>query len=221
MTGDKPLSPAEVAKLILDDATPKARREALVEGVGIAGRGGDPGDGRRPARERCEGRVSPHPVGLARRRRRRPGERRESARRSCWTLSLPKKGEPLRDWQAVVLGGGVINGLSLEGKWPRQRIAELVRDNPELERRWAETLKLSHAMADNEKTPTGTRYDALRIVALDAWRTPSRGCRSIWPRTRTRSFSRGRSAGSWTCPCAEPLTKCLQMSPCSWSRFLT
>src|SRR5205823_11768795 len=84
-------------------------------------------------------------------------------------LSLPKKGEPLRDWQAVVLGGGVINGLSLEGVWPGKRLAGLVRDNPELERRWAETLKLAHAMADAEKVPAGTRYDALRIVALDSW----------------------------------------------------
>ncbi len=25
-------------------------------------------------------------------------------------------------------------------------------------------------MADAEKTPTGTRYDALRIVALDDWK---------------------------------------------------
>ena len=85
-------------------------------------------------------------------------------------VSLPKKSEALRDWQAVVLGGGVINGISLEGKWPGKRLAELIRDNPELERRWAETVKLSHAMADAEKVPTGTRYDALRIVALDEWK---------------------------------------------------
>ena len=25
-------------------------------------------------------------------------------------------------------------------------------------------------MADDEKVPTGTRYDALRIVALDSWK---------------------------------------------------
>jgi len=84
-------------------------------------------------------------------------------------LSLPQLGGPLRDWQAVVLGGGVINGLSLEGKWPGKRLAELRRDNPEIEKRWTETLKLAHAMADNEKVPHGTRYDALRIVALDDW----------------------------------------------------
>ncbi len=85
-------------------------------------------------------------------------------------LSLPSKGQPLRDWQAVVLGGGVINGLSLEGVWPAKRLAELIRGNAELEARWLETLKQSHEMADSEKVSTGTRYDALRIVALDSWK---------------------------------------------------
>ena len=37
-------------------------------------------------------------------------------------LSLPKPGAKLRDWQAVALGGGVINGLSLEGAWPGRRV---------------------------------------------------------------------------------------------------
>lgn len=85
-------------------------------------------------------------------------------------LSLPRKNEPLRDWQAVVLGGGIINGLSLEGKWPGRRLQKLMGDQAELKNRWEETLKLSHAMADNEKVLDGTRYDALRIVALDDWK---------------------------------------------------
>ena len=37
--------------------------------------------------------------------------------------SLPKRGEPLRDWQAVVVGGGAVNGISLEGGWPARRVA--------------------------------------------------------------------------------------------------
>jgi putative heme-binding domain-containing protein len=85
-------------------------------------------------------------------------------------LSLPKPGAKLRDWQAVVLGGGVINGLSLEGVWPGRRVAELIRDHPELEQAWREGLKQTHAMADDEKVRPGTRYDALRIVALDDWK---------------------------------------------------
>jgi hypothetical protein len=45
----------------------------------------------------------------------------------------------------------------------------LVRGNPELKSRWREALKQAHAMADSEAVPPGTRYDALRIVALDDW----------------------------------------------------
>ena len=85
-------------------------------------------------------------------------------------ISLPKKGEALRDWQAVVLGGGIINGLSLEGVPPGKRLAELIRDKPELDKRWADTLKQLRAMADAGKVPDGTRYDALRVVALDSWK---------------------------------------------------
>jgi putative heme-binding domain-containing protein len=84
-------------------------------------------------------------------------------------LSLPKKGEPLRDWQAVVIGGGVINGMSQQGEWPRQRIAELLKPYPQLQSRWTQTLKLSAAMADDEAVKSGTRYDALRILGADAW----------------------------------------------------
>jgi hypothetical protein len=35
---------------------------------------------------------------------------------------VPPMNEPLRDWQAVVLGGGVINGIGLSGGWPDERI---------------------------------------------------------------------------------------------------
>ncbi|MBN9122190.1 MAG: neutral/alkaline non-lysosomal ceramidase N-terminal domain-containing protein [Planctomycetes bacterium] len=167
--GDGPRSPAELAKLILDDSTPKDRRAALVTS------------------------AVPHAaeVILAMTADLPAGDTKEEYRRIPWIwrvavaagraddakvlpgvfdVSLPKRGEALRHWQAVVLGGGVINGLGLEGKRPGPRFAELVRDNPERERRWSECLKHSHAMADDEKVPTGTRYDALRIVALDDWK---------------------------------------------------
>ncbi len=169
LPSDKPLSPEELAKLILDDATPKGRRDVLVK------------DAVPQAADVIRLMTADLPVRDA----------KEEYRRIPWIwrvavaagrandvkvlaalldVSLPKKGEALRDWQAVVLGGGVINGLSLEGKWPGRRITELLRDTPELESRWADCLKQSHAMADDEKVPTGTRYDALRIVALDDWK---------------------------------------------------
>jgi hypothetical protein len=84
-------------------------------------------------------------------------------------LSLPGDGAPLRDWQAVVLGGGIINGWSLEGKWPAQRLREAVGDDENLLRRVRRATEDAHRIADDTKIPTGTRYDALRILALDSW----------------------------------------------------
>jgi hypothetical protein len=84
-------------------------------------------------------------------------------------LSLPKDGEPLRDWQAVVIGGGVINGLSQQGKWPRERLAEFLKPYPRLQSQWQRTIELSLAMADDETVKEGTRYDALRILGADTW----------------------------------------------------
>ncbi|MGE5191852.1 MAG: PVC-type heme-binding CxxCH protein [Deltaproteobacteria bacterium] len=90
--------------------------------------------------------------------------------RSLLKTSLPKRGEPLRDWQAVVIGGGIINGVSQQGVWPGDRMKELLEDQPELSQRWRQTLDQAAAMADNEKTPAGTRYDALRIIPLAGWK---------------------------------------------------
>ncbi|MCC6417595.1 MAG: neutral/alkaline non-lysosomal ceramidase N-terminal domain-containing protein [Gemmataceae bacterium] len=84
-------------------------------------------------------------------------------------VSLPRAGEPLRDWQAVVLGGGVINGISLQGVWPGRRLAEILKGDAGLAERWRQALAQAAAMADNEKIPTGTRYDAQRLLALAPW----------------------------------------------------
>jgi hypothetical protein len=78
-------------------------------------------------------------------------------------------GEPLRDWQAVVLGGGVINGIGLSGGWPDELIRAIVAGNPDLIQRWARLLREAAVMADNQKVFKGTRYDALRILGLDTW----------------------------------------------------
>ncbi|MGN6544853.1 MAG: DUF7133 domain-containing protein, partial [Aureliella sp.] len=83
--------------------------------------------------------------------------------------SLPRDGQQLRDWQAVVIGGGIINGLSLSGQWPGRKLDELVRGSTSLESRWRAALAASKKMADDQQVRSGTRYDALRIVALDKW----------------------------------------------------
>jgi hypothetical protein len=77
---------------------------------------------------------------------------------------VPRSGEPLRDWQAVVVGGGIINGLSAEGHWPRRRINKLLQANAPLQDRWEKMFALAAMMADNDAIRTGTRYDALRIL---------------------------------------------------------
>jgi putative membrane-bound dehydrogenase-like protein len=89
--------------------------------------------------------------------------------RGLLDVSLPMPGQPLLDWQAVVIGGGIINAVSQLNLWPRERLAEIVKDDKSLAERWQRLLVQSAEMADNEKVPVGTRYDALRIIPLDAW----------------------------------------------------
>ena len=84
-------------------------------------------------------------------------------------LSLPEEGESLADWQAVVIGGGVVNGVSQAGAWPATRIADLLKDYPKLESHWKRTLQLAVEMAANEQVHAGTRYDALRILGAGQW----------------------------------------------------
>jgi hypothetical protein len=98
------------------------------------------------------------------------GKRNEAEQvRRLLEVSLPKASEPLLDWQAVVIGGGVINGLGLVGVWPRERIEELLGSS-ELRARWERSLELAAVMTDNEKVPQGTRYDALRMIAMRDWK---------------------------------------------------
>jgi putative membrane-bound dehydrogenase-like protein len=84
-------------------------------------------------------------------------------------LSLPAETAPLRDWQAVALGGGIINGLSQLDLWPGERIRAILADDTSLQARWTRALELASAMAADSKVPTGTRYDALRMLGVEPW----------------------------------------------------
>ncbi len=86
-------------------------------------------------------------------------------------VSLPRSGLPLRDWQAVVVGGGLINGVSQRGIWPRERFEELVASEAGLKERWNYSLKEAAVMANNMKVPDGTRYDAIRMLGVTDWET--------------------------------------------------
>jgi hypothetical protein len=98
------------------------------------------------------------------------GERNNAAQlRRVIEASLPRQGEKLRDWQAVVIGGGVINGITLAGEWPGPRVAQIVGDDASLKQRWQSALEQANSLADDEKVTRGTRYDALRMIPLLGW----------------------------------------------------
>jgi putative membrane-bound dehydrogenase-like protein len=86
--------------------------------------------------------------------------------RGVLDFAMPRGEDPLRDWEAVVIGGGVVNGISQAGAWPATRIAEILGRDADLLQRWNRTLQLAVVMADNPKINAGTRYDAMRMVAM-------------------------------------------------------
>jgi putative heme-binding domain-containing protein len=98
------------------------------------------------------------------------GKRNQSEElRTVLDTAMLKGGQPLRDWQAVVIGGGIINGVSQAGVWPKARLEEVLKVEGQLIARWQRSIELAAAMADDEKVPTGTRYDGLRMIALGSW----------------------------------------------------
>jgi putative membrane-bound dehydrogenase-like protein len=84
-------------------------------------------------------------------------------------MSVPEMDKPLLDWQAVVIGGGIINGISERGQWPGPRIEAILRGDEALQNRYRRSLDLASAMTDDEKVPTPTRYDALRMLGVEPW----------------------------------------------------
>ncbi|QDU13677.1 Neutral/alkaline non-lysosomal ceramidase [Gimesia maris] len=86
--------------------------------------------------------------------------------RDLLEVSLPGPDKPLECWQAVVIGGGVINGITIAGDWPRSKIELLLKEKPELAVRWKQALLRAVKMAEDPNVKGGTRYDALRMVAM-------------------------------------------------------
>lgn len=81
------------------------------------------------------------------------------------SLAIPADGQRLADWQIVVIGGGVVNGLSESGASPRQRFEEVLRRQERSTSDWNNVVQQALRMADDPGTPIGTRYDALRVLA--------------------------------------------------------
>jgi putative membrane-bound dehydrogenase-like protein len=83
--------------------------------------------------------------------------------------SLPVADEPLRHWQVVVVGGGLINGLTQVEVWPRERLREVIGGDAALAARLERTIELAAEMARDPAVPPGTRYDALRLLGISNW----------------------------------------------------
>jgi putative membrane-bound dehydrogenase-like protein len=166
------VEPATIAKQILDESRPAAERDKLARSQAMR------------AAEVVRDLVRDLKPGTPEEYRRIPwiwrvsiatGQENEVGPvRRLLDAAVPQADQPLHDWQAVVIGGGIINGISQAGAWPRKRIAELLVDDRELTSRWKRTIDLASTMADDEKISTGTRYDALRILGADTWESRGR-----------------------------------------------
>jgi putative membrane-bound dehydrogenase-like protein len=167
-------TPAEVVAWLLNDAVPDAEREAFV------GRELTVPTRRSPATIiRAMAESLPNVSGSAEEYRRIPWIWRvaiqvgkggpSDAFTAVFRDSLPREGQKLQHWQAVVLGGGLINGLTLSGHWPHDVIAGILRSYPKLSPLWNSALRGGREMAADNSVPTGTRYDALRMMALLPW----------------------------------------------------
>jgi len=159
-----PRDPGVIAKYLLDDEIPEKEREAAIKVHYML------------AVELVREMVRDIPVGTPEEYRRIPwiwrlaiqtGKGNDNDRiRRMLDLSLPQPNQPLHDWQAVIIGGGLINGLSQNEVWPKQRLDSLIKGDSDLENRYKHALILAVNMADNAKIPSGTRYDALRMIAM-------------------------------------------------------
>ena len=159
-------TPAAVASVILDPARPRTERETIITAnpqfcADII---------QELARDLAPGAQEYERIPWIWRVAIATGRRNDPIHlRKVLAVSLPEAGEPLRDWQAVVVGGGLINGLSERGLSPGARLLESMGADLGLRRRWERALDLASAMADDAKVPAGTRYDALRMLGVEPW----------------------------------------------------
>jgi hypothetical protein len=110
-------------------------------------------------------------------------------------IALPREGATLRDWQAVVIGGGVINGIGLRGEWPMAKIVPMLASDAKLNKKWQQLIAASKVMADSNAVRTGTRYDALRIVALEPWPAPKEQLLKYLPKGGNAELQMGSVSG--------------------------
>ncbi|WP_435017917.1 neutral/alkaline non-lysosomal ceramidase N-terminal domain-containing protein [Tundrisphaera sp. TA3] len=163
-----PTSAADRAAEILNPKTAKGRRDALlaIDAAKSAELLSELTKGLDPADHTEESRRIPWiwQVAIA------AGRRNDAAEIvRILDASTPADSQPLERWQAVAIGGGIINGITQAGEWPGARVEALLRDDPARLGRWRRALGLAFAMADDASVPSGTRYDALRMIGLEPW----------------------------------------------------
>jgi putative membrane-bound dehydrogenase-like protein len=159
-------TPAAVTSVILDPSRPKTERETIITANPqyCADLVRELTRDLAPGKEEYERIPWIWRVAIATGRRNDPIHLRK-----VLAVSLPEEKAPLRDWQAVVLGGGLINGLSERGLAPGRRLLEVIGDDGTLRARWLRALELASKMAEDTTVPTGTRYDALRMLGMESW----------------------------------------------------
>lgn len=196
-----PGDPASMARFLIDDAHPREQREKLIADfpqhsaamIAVMGATMEPGTPEEYRRIPWIWRIA-----IA------AGKRNQDAELlGILKVTLPRDGEPLRDWQAVVIGGGLINGISMLNVWPGDRFAKLLAGEDVLRARWQRSLELSLVMADNEKVPTGTRYDALRMLPLLGWERAQASLTKYAKKGTHAELQMGSVSGSIDVPAAE------------------
>lgn len=157
----------ELVAQILDERIPAAKREELIRrNPGLAG-------------DLIGGLTAELTPGTAEEYRRIPwilgialgaGKGNDSAIvRSVLEVALPEPNQPLHDWRAAAIGGGLISAISQPGRWPRERMHEILLDQKALQLRWQMALKEASKVVEDPKEALRTRYDAMRMLGLGTW----------------------------------------------------
>lgn len=131
--------------------------------------------------------------------------------RDVLDVCLPQTGQPLRHWQAVALGGGIVNGISQAGAWPGERLEQIFSRLPEFKKRWQWSLREAYRLMPDTSIKPGTRYDLLRMIALDDPQTARPVLQKYLP-DADNQLQAGAIAGLSDIPqanVAEPLLKAL------------
>ncbi len=133
--------------------------------------------------------------------------------RKLLDASLPEKQGTLQRWQAVVIGGGIINGITIAGDWPRARIEAVLKDDADLKGRWTYSLLESVKMADDPQIKSGTRYDALRMIAMLDYQVCKAQLKKYLSDPKQAELQMGAVSGMGDIPSAEAAEELIKALP--------